>query len=58
MFLNLELRKNAGIVSNVSIDQMKKKKNTKSSNHLFFSTLPMTFLKNEKICYFDIMDQT
>ena len=23
-------------------------KNTKSFNHLFFSTLPMTFLKNEK----------
>ena len=34
------------------------KKSTKSSNHLFFSTHPMTFLKNEKICYSDIMGQT
>ena len=33
------------------------KKSTKSSNHLFFSTLLMTFLKTEKICYSDIMGQ-
>ena len=55
MFLNLALEKRAGIVSNVSIEEIKK--NTKSSNHFFFSTLPMTFLKIEKICSSNIMDQ-
>ena len=40
------------------IHRPNEKKSTKSSNHLFFWTLPMTFSKNEKICYSDIMDQT
>ena len=33
---------------------MKKKKAFKSSNQLFFSTVPITFLKTEKVQYSDI----
>ena len=57
MFLNLALRKKGGysLVSNVSIEQIKK--STKGSSHLFFLTLPMAFLKTEKICDSDIMGQ-
>ena len=39
------------------VQRENEKKSTKSFNHLFFSTFPMTFLKTEKICSSDIMHQ-
>ena len=58
MFLNLALRKKQAIAKhNVQCIHRATEKSTKSSNHLFFSTLPMAFLKTEKICYSDIMGQ-
>ena len=57
MFLNVVLRKYKAITkhSPQCIHRTKKKKSSESSNQLFLSTVPMNFIKTEKILCSDIM---